>query len=80
VPSLYTTTQAAELATTWRRTLSAGAAQVTPATVRQWASRGHLQPAGLDDHGRPLYDLPGLAHAEHATRHRALRLTGTPTR
>lgn len=74
-----TTSEASELATTWRRTLSAGAAAVTPATIRQWASRGHLQPAGLDDHGRPLYALADLARAELATRQRALRLVGIGT-
>lgn len=68
-----TTAQAAELATAWRRTLTAGAATVEPATVRQWASRGHLAPAGLDDRGRPLYALADLARAERATRARALR-------
>ncbi|MFD6035263.1 MerR family transcriptional regulator [Streptomyces griseoincarnatus] len=73
---LLTTGEASELATSWRRTLSAGAAEVTPATIRQWASRGHLQAAGLDDHGRPLYALTDLARAEHATRVRALRLVG----
>ncbi len=75
---LLTTCEASELATQWRRTLSAGAAEVTAATIRQWASRGHLQPAGLDDHGRPLYALTDLARAEHATRVRALRRLGIP--
>lgn len=73
---LLTTGEASELATRWRRTLSAGAAEVTAATIRQWASRGHLQSAGLDDRGRPLYALADLARAEHATRVRALRLVG----
>ncbi|HET8970476.1 MAG TPA: MerR family transcriptional regulator, partial [Candidatus Nanopelagicales bacterium] len=68
-----TTAQASELATTWRRTLSAGAAEVTPATIRQWASRGHLEPAGLDDRGHPLYTLADRARAAHATRARARR-------
>lgn len=71
-----TTAEAAQLATTWRRLVSAGAAAVKPATIRQWASRGHLIPTGLDDQGRPLYALTDLAHAERATRARALRLVG----
>ena len=71
-----TTAEASELATRWRQTMSAGAAAVTPATIRQWNRRGHLQPAGLDDRGRPLYALADLARAEHATRGRALRLVG----
>ena len=79
MPDLYTSSQAAELATTWRRTITAGTAAVTPATIRQWASRGHLTPAGLDAHGRPLYALADLARAEKATRNRALRLVGIGT-
>ncbi|MGC5034121.1 MerR family transcriptional regulator [Streptomyces sp. DT190] len=72
-----TTTQAAELATTWRRLVSAGAAAVTTATIRSWAHRGHLTPCGLDHHQRPLYDRSDLARAERATRDRALRLVDT---
>ncbi|MFJ1874324.1 MerR family transcriptional regulator [Streptomyces chartreusis] len=41
---LYTATEAADFATTWRPLVSAGAAAVTPA-IRQWASRGHLTPS-----------------------------------
>ncbi|MFF9146339.1 MerR family transcriptional regulator [Streptomyces sp. NPDC014861] len=77
-PLLYTATQAAEAATGWRRLLSAGAAAVTPATVRSWATRGHLTPAGLDTRGRPLYARADVARAEAATRRRALRLVGIP--
>ncbi|MDX3024056.1 MerR family transcriptional regulator [Streptomyces acidiscabies] len=76
VPDLYTGTQAAALATRWRRTLSADAAAVTPSAISQWKRRGHLTAAGLDPQGRPLYALPDLAHAERATRARALRLVG----
>ncbi|PWG08799.1 MerR family transcriptional regulator [Streptomyces sp. V2] len=75
----YSTAQAAEQATAWRRLVSAGAAEVTPATIRQWARRRHLTPCGLDPQGRPLYALPDLARAEQATRARALRLVGIPT-
>ncbi|MEU9972332.1 MerR family transcriptional regulator [Streptomyces sp. NPDC051014] len=78
-PARYTTAQAAAQATQWRRHLSGGAAAVTAATIRQWRTRGHLKPAGLDERGRPLYDLPGLACAERATRPRALRLVGIGT-
>lgn len=77
---MFTTAQAAELATSWRRTLSAGAAEVRPATIRKWASRGHLAPAGLDDRGRPLYTQADLARAELTTRRGALRLAGLPER
>ena len=75
--TLYTTAEAAEVATRWRRTVSAGAAAVTPAAIRQWASRQHLDIAGLDDHGHPLYELRALARAELATRRRALRHVST---
>jgi DNA-binding transcriptional MerR regulator len=76
VATLYTATEAAEHATTWRRLMSAGAAAVTPATIRKWASRGHLAPAGLDDRDHPLYAHADVARAELATRARALRLVG----
>ncbi|MFB7907658.1 MerR family transcriptional regulator [Kitasatospora sp. NPDC056076] len=47
--------------------------RVDPATVRQWKRRGHLQPAGLDDRGRPLYRQIDAARAEAHTRKRAGR-------
>ncbi|MFI7137209.1 MerR family transcriptional regulator [Streptomyces massasporeus] len=72
-----TTTEAARLATDWRRLVSAGAAAVTSATIRSWAHRGHLAPCGLDAHGHPLYARRAVARAERATRDRALRLVGT---
>lgn len=59
--ALLTTRQAADLA------------GVTPATIRQWASRGHLTAKGLDDHGRALYLLIDVAKAENATRKAARR-------
>lgn len=72
-----TTAEAAQLATTWRRLVSAGAAAVQPATIRQWRTRGHLAPCGLDERGHPLYARSALARAELATRARALRLVDT---
>lgn len=77
--NLYTGTQAAALATSWRRTLSADAATVSLSAICQWRRRGHLTPAGLDGRGRPLYALADLARAEKATRPRALRLVGIGT-
>ncbi|MFJ6298563.1 MerR family transcriptional regulator [Streptomyces griseoviridis] len=74
--TLYTGTEAAALATTWRRALSADAAAVTLSAICNWRTRGHLQAAGLDNRGRPLYALTDLARAERATRPRALRLVG----
>ncbi|MCM1976823.1 MULTISPECIES: MerR family transcriptional regulator [unclassified Streptomyces] len=76
---LYTAPEAAELATTWRRIVSAGAAAVTATTIRSWAHRGHLHAAGIDETGRALYTRTGIALAERATRARALRLVGIST-
>ncbi|MFI1002004.1 MerR family transcriptional regulator [Streptomyces galbus] len=73
---LYSGTQAAALATQWRRAYSADAAAVSLSAICQWVRRGHLAPAGLDDRDRPLYALADLARAEQATRSRALRLVG----
>ncbi|MEW2570480.1 MerR family transcriptional regulator [Streptomyces sp. NPDC047070] len=73
---LYTGTQAAQLATQWRRALSANAAAVTLSAICNWRDRGHLDVAGLDDQDRPLYALDAIARAELATRSRALRLVG----
>ncbi|WP_055525306.1 hypothetical protein [Streptomyces graminilatus] len=73
---LYTGTQAAQLATRWRRQLSADAAAVTPSAICNWRTRGHLKVSGLDEHDRPLYALADIALAEKATRGRALRLVG----
>lgn len=76
----FTVQEAAELATRWRHIQSAGAAAVSPRTIRSWVARGHLAPAGLDERGRQLFRLADLARAEHATRDRALRLVGIPER
>lgn len=77
---LYTGTQAARLATGWRRTVSADAAAVTPSAICNWRTRGHLKAAGLDEHDRPLYALADIALAEQTTRSRALRLVGIGAR
>ncbi|TQE35461.1 MerR family transcriptional regulator [Streptomyces ipomoeae] len=79
MPDLYNGTQAAALATKWRRSLTANAAAVTRSAICKWVERGHLAPAGLDEHNRPLYALADLARAERATRSRALRLVGIST-
>ncbi|MFJ2701868.1 MerR family transcriptional regulator [Streptomyces sp. NPDC087428] len=73
-----TTTEAAAHADRARQALTAGTAHIQPATVRQWARRGHLQPTGLTERGHPLYTLADVARAEVATRGRALRLHGIP--
>lgn len=46
---------------------------VTPATIRQWAQRGHLPRAGRDERGRTLYRLLDVAKAENRTRAAARR-------
>lgn len=69
---LYNGTQAAALATRWRRLVSAGAKAVSRSAICNWRTRGHLPIAGLDQHGRPLYALTDLAAAERATRDIAL--------
>lgn len=73
-----TTAEAAAHADRARQALTAGTAHIQPATIRQWARRGHLQPTGLTERGRPLYALADVARAEVATRGRALRLVGLP--
>ncbi|MET9096224.1 MerR family transcriptional regulator [Streptomyces cyaneofuscatus] len=76
--NLLTTAQAAAHAHHARQLLSAGAAAIRPATIRRWASRGHLHRTGLTKAGHPLYSLTDVARAELKTRRRALRLVGIP--
>ncbi|WP_405549716.1 MerR family transcriptional regulator [Streptomyces microflavus] len=76
--TLLTTAQAAAHATRARQFFSAGAAVIRPASVRYWATRGHLTRAGLTEAGHPLYRLADVASAELKTRGRALRLVGIP--
>lgn len=71
-----TTAEAARHADRARQALTAGAAHIKPATIRQWASRGHLTAHGLTENGHATYRLADVARAEHATRRRALRLVG----
>ncbi|GAA2364788.1 MerR family transcriptional regulator [Streptomyces carpaticus] len=76
---MYTTAEAAQLVSTWRHAISGGRAPtITTAAIRQWRRRGHLEAAGLDHRGRPLYTQTALAQAERTTRGRALRLAGIP--
>lgn len=41
---------------------------VSEARIRQWKRRGHLQPAGRDEFGRPTYRPIDVLRAEAATR------------
>lgn len=69
-----TAAQAAEHANRARQALSAGAAHITPATIRSWVHRGHLAATGLAaDNRSRTYRLADVARAELKTRARALR-------
>lgn len=65
---LVTTDQAAEMV------------RKKPGTIRQWKHRGHLEPAGLDEHGKPLYRPEDVYRAEKAVRDRSIRTNGTDPR
>lgn len=41
-------------------------------TIRSWISRKHLEPAGLDRHGRKLYRFVDILRVEMQTRKQAL--------
>jgi hypothetical protein len=43
-------------------------------TVRKWVRRGHLEAAGLNERGWPVYTALEVAKAEFKTRERARRL------
>jgi hypothetical protein len=62
------------------RTRGSRAATVTERTIRSWVARGHLTPGNINDQGLQLFALHAVNHAEKATRARALRLVGIPTR
>ncbi|MEU3262522.1 MULTISPECIES: MerR family transcriptional regulator [Streptomyces] len=66
--------QAAQYADRARQFVSAGAAHITPATIRSWAHRGHLTATGLAaDNRSRTYRLADVARDELRTRARALR-------
>lgn len=48
-------------------------AGVTEATIRQWKRRRHLEAAGLDEDGRPLFTGIAVLRAEAKTRKAARR-------
>lgn len=45
---------------------------VATETIRSWAHRGHLEKAGLDEKGRPMYRLIDVVRAARDTRWRAI--------
>ncbi|WP_329311692.1 MerR family transcriptional regulator [Streptomyces sp. NBC_01262] len=71
-----TTAQAAAHADQARQTVSAGAAHITPATIRQWDCRGHLRGYSIGKRRPKLYHLGDVAAAELATRALGLRQAG----
>ncbi|WP_326677680.1 MerR family transcriptional regulator [Streptomyces sp. NBC_01237] len=74
-----TAAQAAEHANRARQALSAGAAHITPTTIRSWVHRGHLTATGLAaDNRSRTYRLADVAAAELVTRKRALRHVAAP--
>lgn len=75
-PVWLTTAQAAQAADRARQFVSAGAAHITPATIRQWDSRGHLRGYNTGPRRPKIYHLGDVAKAELATRDRALRQVG----
>lgn len=55
-------------------------AGVAPGTIRSWRSRKRLAAAGLDDHGRPLYEPDAVREAEALVRSNGLRTSGIDPR
>ncbi|TYP82059.1 hypothetical protein BD833_12043 [Blastococcus xanthinilyticus] len=56
-------------------------AGVSESAIRKWKQRGHLEVAGLDNFGRPLFTGLAVMRAEAATRQRARReLSPRPSR
>ena len=51
-------------------TEAAAIAGVSVAAISNWKERGLIEPAGLDNRGKPLYRLIDIAKAERKTRKR----------
>lgn len=45
---------------------------VGKSTISMWVARGHLEPAGLDEHNRPVYRVGAVMVAARDTRRRAV--------
>lgn len=43
-------------------------------TIYSWVRRGHLEVAGLDEHGRKVFRYSDVGEAEYAVRERARRV------
>lgn len=66
---------AVDLETTlWTVEQAAEAAQVKRNVVHNWRYRGHLEIAGRDRNGRPLFRAIDVIRAEKATREKARRV------
>lgn len=55
-------------------------AGVSESAIRKWKQRGHLEPSGEDDFGRPLFIGIDVLRAEATTRRRARRELSPPAR
>lgn len=53
---------------------------VKPWLIRKWRQRGLLEPAGLDEHGWPLYAEDAVIEAECQARENGLRTSGVDPR
>lgn len=50
---------------------------INPATIRKWASRGHIHPIGIGPNGARLYDYQQVVR--HADRQTRTDTSGSPT-
>lgn len=53
---------------------------VSASTLSKWKGRGHIQPDGLDEFGKPLYLPATVRSAERAVRARGIATTGIDPR
>jgi helix-turn-helix protein len=52
----------------------------SPATIRKWVQRGHLEVAGLDERHNSLFDPVEVTAAERLVRENGLRASGVDPR
>ena len=59
---------------------AAALAGVSPSTVRDWRSKGYLEPQGLDERNRPLHTAAAVREAEQRAREAGLKASGIDPR